>query len=207
VVSRRFDWMTASIGRIAFLSSMKSPRCEFSSSRPRAVARRHQLCARNRQIASVSGEAGSAFSRQCQCQDLSSMLAASRRWSVMPHTVQRRAVELSNNIIQKGLAFARDWSGTVVNTERMRAPRSWAEVGLRWCGATPPSNENGGSRCQRLRRSDHLGQHTRKRLPQSRRRWQWPIPLGSIKSIQARSSLASSPCCNRPRICSKLTTF
>src|SRR6516225_4604601 len=32
VVSRRFDWMAASIGRIAFLSSMKSPRWEFSSS-------------------------------------------------------------------------------------------------------------------------------------------------------------------------------
>src|SRR6516162_3291103 len=32
VVSRRFEWIAASIGRIAFLSSMKSPRCEFSSS-------------------------------------------------------------------------------------------------------------------------------------------------------------------------------
>jgi hypothetical protein len=56
------------------------------------------------------------------------------------------AVELSNNIIQKGLAFGRDWSGTVVNPERWRAPRScpagsMAEVGLWWCGATPPSNE------------------------------------------------------------------
>ena len=56
------------------------------------------------------------------------------------------AVELSNNIIQKGLAFGRDWSGTVVNPERMRAPRScpagsMAEVGLRWCGTTPPSTE------------------------------------------------------------------
>ena len=56
------------------------------------------------------------------------------------------ADEVSNNIIQKGLAFGRDWSGTVVNPERMRAPRScpagsMAEVGLPWCGATPPSNE------------------------------------------------------------------
>jgi hypothetical protein len=64
----------------------------------------------------------------------------------MPHTVWRRAVELSNNIIQKGLAFGRDWSGTVLNPERKRAPRScpagsMAEVGLWWCGATPPSNE------------------------------------------------------------------
>src|SRR5262249_35963668 len=32
VVSRRFDWIAASIGRIAFLSSMKSPRWEPSSS-------------------------------------------------------------------------------------------------------------------------------------------------------------------------------
>src|SRR5215471_20232855 len=32
VVSRRFDWMAASIGSTAFLSSMKSPRCESSSS-------------------------------------------------------------------------------------------------------------------------------------------------------------------------------
>ena len=56
------------------------------------------------------------------------------------------AVEQSNNIIQKGLAFGRDWSGAVVNPERMRAPRScpagcMAEVGLWWCGATPPSTE------------------------------------------------------------------
>jgi hypothetical protein len=56
------------------------------------------------------------------------------------------AVELSNNIIQKGLAFGRDWSGTVANPERMRAPRScpagsMAEVGLWWCGATQPSTE------------------------------------------------------------------
>jgi len=56
------------------------------------------------------------------------------------------AIELSNNIIEKGLAFGRDWSGTVVNPERMRAPRScpagsMAEVGLWWCGVTPPSTE------------------------------------------------------------------
>jgi hypothetical protein len=56
------------------------------------------------------------------------------------------AVELSNNIIQKGLAFGHDWSGTVVNLERLRAPRScpagsMAEVGLWWCGATPSSTE------------------------------------------------------------------
>jgi len=47
---------------------------------------------------------------------------------------------LSNNIIQKGLAFGRDWSSSVVNSGRRGAPRScpaglMAEVGLRWCGA------------------------------------------------------------------------
>jgi hypothetical protein len=57
-----------------------------------------------------------------------------------------RTAKLSNNIIQKGLAFDRDWSGTVLDPERMRAPRScpagfMAEVGLRWCGTTPPSTE------------------------------------------------------------------
>ena len=36
-VSRRFDWIAASIGWIAFLSSMKSPRCE--SLRRRSVFR------------------------------------------------------------------------------------------------------------------------------------------------------------------------
>jgi hypothetical protein len=34
VVSRRFDWIAASIGRIAFLSSIKSPRWESPSSSP-----------------------------------------------------------------------------------------------------------------------------------------------------------------------------
>ena len=38
VVSRRFDWIAASIGRIAFLSSMKSPRW-LSSSSPIGVSR------------------------------------------------------------------------------------------------------------------------------------------------------------------------
>ena len=38
VVSRRFDWMAASIGRTAFLSSMKSPRW-LSSSSPIGVSR------------------------------------------------------------------------------------------------------------------------------------------------------------------------
>ena len=71
------------------------------------------------------------------------MLPGVRSASLIPCS---NAVELSNKIIQKGLAFRRDWSGTVVNPERMRAPRScpagcMAEVGLWWCGATPPSTE------------------------------------------------------------------
>jgi hypothetical protein len=32
-----------------------------------------------------------------------------------------RGRKLSNNIIQKGLAFGRDWSGSVVDIERMRS--------------------------------------------------------------------------------------
>jgi hypothetical protein len=32
-----------------------------------------------------------------------------------------RGRKLSNNIIQKGLAFGRDWSGSVVDIERVRS--------------------------------------------------------------------------------------
>jgi hypothetical protein len=91
------------------------------------------------------------------------------------------APKLSNNIIQKGLVFARGWSRTVANSGRTnRAPRSCpaglvAEVGLRWCGVTPSSTERRIS-CPSLQRSDHISQHRRERLPQSRRRWQSPIP-------------------------------
>jgi hypothetical protein len=54
--------------------------------------------------------------------------------------------ELSKNIIQKGLAFARDWSGTVAHSGSKDAQRSCpagsvADAGLRWCGATPLSTE------------------------------------------------------------------
>jgi len=45
--------------------------------------------------------------------------------------------KLSNNIIQKGLAFDRDWSGTVAIPDPRGVPRSCpagllAEAGLRW---------------------------------------------------------------------------
>jgi hypothetical protein len=51
--------------------------------------------------------------------------------------------KLSNIIIQKGLAFIGDWSGTVVKPGHCECPgipprRLWAESGLRWCGATAP---------------------------------------------------------------------
>jgi hypothetical protein len=64
------------------------------------------------------------------------------------------APKLSNNIIQKGLVFARGWSGTVANSGRTNgAPRSCpaglvAEVGLRSCGESR-HQPNGGSRCPR----------------------------------------------------------
>ena len=53
------------------------------------------------------------------------------------------APELSNNIIQKGMAFIGDWSGTVVRSGSHERPGILpagllAVVGLRWCGATPP---------------------------------------------------------------------
>jgi hypothetical protein len=38
--------------------------------------------------------------------------------STVPIIVLSNAPELSNNITQKGLAFGRDWSGSVVNSER-----------------------------------------------------------------------------------------
>src|SRR5260221_11506595 len=41
----------------------------------------------------------------------------------------------SNNIIQKGLAFGRDWSGSVVNSERVRTLRDPAPpAGWPWWG-------------------------------------------------------------------------
>ena len=116
----------------------------------------------------------------CRC-------ARSPTTSVSP---QQGLPETSNNIIiQKGLAFGRDWSGTVVNPERMRASeilprRLHGRGGALVVRRDAAINRNGGSRCQSLRRSDHLGQHTPKRLPQSRRRWQWPIPRGRIKPIR-----------------------
>ena len=73
----------------------------------------------------------------CRC-------ARSPTTSVSP---QQGLPETSNNIIiQKGLAFGRAWSGTVSIPSACRAPRSCpagslAEVGLWWCGATPPSTE------------------------------------------------------------------
>ena len=65
-------------------------------------------------------------------------------FSGVPSIILRSsAPELSNNMIQKGLAFIGDWSGTVVKSGRHERPESCpagllALVGLRWCGATPP---------------------------------------------------------------------
>jgi hypothetical protein len=78
--------------------------------------------------------------------------------------------KLSNNIIQKGLAFGRDWSGTVANSGSQRAPRDpappapWPRWGFGGA-ARRRYQPNGGSRCQRLRRSHPLGQHTRPASP------------------------------------------
>src|SRR5262245_51083224 len=81
--------------------------------------------------------------------------------SSVPHSDIFRANVPENNIIQKGLAFARDWSGTVAHSGSEDAQRSCpagsvADAGLRWCGATPLSTERRDLKCQRLRRNHHL---------------------------------------------------
>ena len=58
-------------------------------------------------------------------------------------------VQLSNNIIQKGLAFIGDWSGTVVKSGPLERQESCptgllAEVGLR-CAAHAAMNRMGDS--------------------------------------------------------------
>jgi Protein of unknown function (DUF3489) len=59
--------------------------------------------------------------------------------------------KLSNNIIQKGLAFGRDWSGTVVNSGRQRRseifapPARWPRWGFGGA-ARRRDRPNGGSR-------------------------------------------------------------
>jgi hypothetical protein len=57
--------------------------------------------------------------------------------------------ELSNNIIQKGLAFGCDWSGTVANSERVRTLRDPAPpAGWPWWGF------GGAARCRFNRTED-----------------------------------------------------
>ena len=50
---------------------------------------------------------------------LATRLPGVRSASIIPCP---NAIELSNNIIEKGLAFGRDWSGTVANSGRQRRP-------------------------------------------------------------------------------------
>jgi uncharacterized protein DUF3489 len=71
---------------------------------------------------------------------------AGLKLSRSPDNLPTASSKLSNNIIQKGLAFGRDWSVTVRNFERKVALRScpagaMAEVGLRWCAASPQGIE------------------------------------------------------------------
>ena len=110
--------------------------------------------------------------------------------------------ELSNNIIQKGLAFGRHWSGTVANPGRPRAlrdpapPARWPRWGFG--GAARRRKElNGESQCQSLRRNDQLCHQQHLFLLQSHRNSPLAIPRVR-RSILARSNLASSRCCNHP---------
>jgi hypothetical protein len=102
--------------------------------------------------------------------------------------------ELSNNIIQKELAFGRDWSGTVANSERVRTLRDPAPpAGWPWWGfgdAAPRRHEpNGASQCQSLRKSDQLHHRQRRSLRQSPRNNPLPTPRVS-RPIPARNNLA-----------------
>jgi Protein of unknown function (DUF3489)/PAP2 superfamily C-terminal len=72
--------------------------------------------------------------------------AVSRPTSII---LRSNVPELSKNIIQKGLALARDWSGTVAHSGSKNASRSCpagavAHAGLRWCGGRR-YQPNGGS--------------------------------------------------------------
>src|SRR6266849_1274001 len=63
--------------------------------------------------------------------------------------------QTSNNIIQKGLAFAREQSGSVTVPGTRRASGScpagcMAKVGLWWWRQTMPHQLGGGSRCRNL---------------------------------------------------------
>jgi hypothetical protein len=112
--------------------------------------------------------------------------------------------ELSNNIIQKGLAFGRDWSGTVDNSgrrgrfeilPRRLVGRGGASVVAARCRHEP----NGGSRWQSLqsqrRRRSQLHHPQRLFPPQSRRNRQ--LAKGRLRrAALARSNPASSRCCS-----------
>ena len=109
--------------------------------------------------------------------------------------------ELSKNIIKRRLAFARDWSGTVAHSGSEDARRSCpagsvADVGLRWCGATPLSTAE-DLKCQRLRINHHLLRLFPSLLQTPR------CPLLTIQRagapIAAPSNPASSRCCNHPK--------
>lgn len=96
------------------------------------------------------------------------------------------AGDLSNNIDQKGLAFSRDWSGSVVKFQGAEgALRSCpaglvAEVGLRWCGAMP---------CNRMRIS--MSKSVRKRASQAAHA-QAETTKPSPRAIPARSKSGAS---------------
>jgi Protein of unknown function (DUF3489) len=79
--------------------------------------------------------------------------------AALPSIISRSNVpELSKKIIQKGLAFARDWSGTVAHlgnedTQRSCPAGSLADAGLRWCGATPLQLKRGSQMSKAAKKS------------------------------------------------------
>ena len=68
---------------------------------------------------------------------------------VLPNIPCSSAPKLSNKIMQKGLAFSRDWSGTVVNSGRVRALRDPAPPAC-W----PRWGFGGAARCRHNRMED-----------------------------------------------------
>ena len=125
-------------------------------------------------------------------------------WDFHPEHSLPVSRRTSNNIIQKGLAFVRDWSGTVVNSGRLRRseilPRRPAGRG----GASVVRRDAAINRTEDLDVKvceEAINQHQRAAVTNCRK----AVAASSRQSrsadrkpIRARSSPASLRCCNRP---------
>ena len=123
--------------------------------------------------------------------------AAGQPASIIPCS---NALELSNNIIQKRLAFDRDWSGTVLTRARKvpRDPAPLASWPTRGFGGAARRRCQPRSQCQRLRRNHYMPRNFLL-FPQSPRCRLLTIPRAR-KLTLGPSNLASSRCCSHPRV-------